>query len=269
MYYEVAGDGEPVIFIMGLGGDHTGWAFQVPEIAAAGYQCVAFDNRDAGQTAESPIPTYSIRDMASDTIGFMDALGIDRAHIVGASMGGLIAQELVLAHPQRVGTLTLICTHPGTDPYLRLVLDSFRAMRSCLDRVNCARAMSVWIMSRFFLSDEKNLRDYVDFLCANPHPQSDAAYFRQLDACSGHDALDRIHEIQVPTVIMVGEEDIITPPRLSRIIADRISGARLVIIPGAAHGVFLEKAAEVCREIIGFLREHRLEPSLKRQTASH
>ncbi len=260
MYYEVTGEGEPVVLIMGLGADHTAWGMQVPDFVAAGYCCIALDNRDVGQTAESTTPAYSIRDMAEDTIGLMDALRVDSAHVMGGSMGGDIAQELAIAHPERVRTLVLACTTPHTDPYLRLTLESWRAMRRRLDPEDFARAMSVWGMSHTYLAGESNLRAYIDLLWANPFPQSDAAFLRQLDACLGHDTLDRVHRIQAPTLVVTGDEDIITPPRLSRLLAERIPGAKVLFVPGTAHCFIWEKPTESTRIFLEFLSEHRLEP---------
>jgi pimeloyl-ACP methyl ester carboxylesterase len=245
---------------MGLGADHTAWSFQVPDLVAAGYQCIAFDNRDVGQTADSPVPAYTIRDMAEDTVGLMDALGLDSAHVVGDSMGGMIAQELAIAHPDRLRTLTLVCTEPHVDPYLGLICESWRSMRSRLEKKDFARAASVWVMSHRYLAEEKNVREFVDLMFDNPHPQSDAGFFRQLDACLGHDTLGRLERIQAPTLVLVGEEDILTPPRLSRLMVERIPGAKLVVIPEGPHGFIWEQAPEVNRVILDFLGEHRLEP---------
>ena len=237
----------------------------------AGYQCIAFDNRDVGRTAESPMPAYSIREMAEDTVGLMDALGLDSAHVVGDSMGGMIAQELAIAHPGRLRTLSLVCTEPHVDPYLKLVCESWRSMRSRLDRKDFARALSVWVMSHRYLADERNVRAFVDLMFFNPHPQSDACFLLQLDACLGHDTLGRLGRIQAPTLVLVGDEDILTPPRMSRLIVERIPGAKLVVVPEGPHGFIWEQPAEVNRAIVEFIGEHQREtvgastghPSLK------
>src|SRR5205809_7891619 len=115
MFYEETGGGEPLILIMGFGGDHLAWAFQVRALAEH-YRVVTFDNRGAGQS-DAPEPPYTIRTMADDTAGLIAALGIERAHVVGVSMGGMIAQELALAYPGRVRSLHLGCTtaRPDTD----------------------------------------------------------------------------------------------------------------------------------------------------------
>src|SRR5262245_10865251 len=105
MHYVEVGDGEPVVLIMGFGGDHQSWGFQLPALAGA-YRVIAFDNRGAGQT-DAPDHPYSTRQMAADTAGLIDALGIDHAHVIGVSMGGMIGQELAIAYPARVRSLQL------------------------------------------------------------------------------------------------------------------------------------------------------------------
>ena len=108
LYYEIHGEGEPLLLIMGLGGDATGWMLQIPALSKH-FKVVAFDNRDVGRSSLAK-GSYSIADMAEDTAGLMDALGIKKAHILGGSMGGAIAQELVLRHPDKVRKLILACT---------------------------------------------------------------------------------------------------------------------------------------------------------------
>src|SRR5215475_11467840 len=117
MYYVEAGAGEPLVLIMGYGADHLAWGFQLPEFAAK-YRVIVFDNRGAEQT-DSPDYPYTTRMMADDTAGLMSALRIERGHVVGVSMGGMIAQELALNHPQRVRSLQLHCTYARSDAHVR------------------------------------------------------------------------------------------------------------------------------------------------------
>src|SRR6185503_2959995 len=107
--YVEAGSGEPVLMIMGFGGDHLAWGFQVPALSAR-YRVIAFDNRGAGQSRVPDVP-YLTRMLADDAVGLLDALGVERAHVIGASMGGMIPQEVALGHPGRVRSLQLHCTY--------------------------------------------------------------------------------------------------------------------------------------------------------------
>src|SRR2546425_3248297 len=142
IFYEEAGRGEPLILIMGFGADHLAWAFQVRALAAR-YRVVTFDNRGAGQS-DAPEPPYTIHTMADDTAGLMDALGLESAHVVGASMGGMIAQELALAHPARVRSVHLACTAARPDAHMKALLTAWRDMRTALTREAMVRAMMLW-----------------------------------------------------------------------------------------------------------------------------
>src|SRR5260370_13298422 len=128
MFYVEAGAGDPVVLIMGFGGDHTAWAFQLRPFAER-YRVIARDNRGAGQPDQPDTPC-TIALMADDTVGLLDRLGVERAHIVGVSMGGMIAQELALRAPRRVRSLQPHATLPRQDPYIRALLDGSRPPRA-------------------------------------------------------------------------------------------------------------------------------------------
>ena len=117
MYYEVAGSGEPLLLIMGLGADLNAWVRQTPVLSTR-YRTVTIDNRGVGRSSKPPGP-YSTAQMADEAAGLLDHLGVERAHVLGVSMGGMIAQEVALRHPRRVGTLTLVCTYaaPGGEEH--------------------------------------------------------------------------------------------------------------------------------------------------------
>lgn len=240
MYYEVQGSGPPVVLIGGLSQDHLGWAFQAPALAAAGYQVISFDNRDAGQTAQSPGP-YGIPQFVDDTIGLMNALGLGPAHLVGASMGGMVAQELALAHPARVASLTLVCTAAVTDPELAGVLRAWRDARPHCAADDFVLSLSPWLLTYRFLQQQDALRGFLQMVRDNPFPQSVAGFQRQCDAVLSHDAAARVGGIRAPAHVIVGSEDALTPPRHSRDLAGRLPGAKLTEVPETSHLLFLEK----------------------------
>ena len=252
MYYELEGSGPPVVLIAGLSQDHLGWAFQVPALVAAGYQCLSFDNRDAGQTTESATP-YTIRQFADDTAGLMDAVGLASAHIVGASMGGMIAQELALSHPARVSSLTLVCTASGMDSEMAGVLRAWKVQRPHGDPVDFVLSLSAWLFTHRFSQQPEAVRGFLQMVRDNPYPQSAAGFQRQCDAVLSYDAQDRAGRISAPTHVIVGTEDILTPPRQSRELADRIPDATLTEVPEAAHVLFLEKPQEFNAVLLEFL----------------
>jgi pimeloyl-ACP methyl ester carboxylesterase len=148
LFYQETGapDAPPLVLIMGWGGDHTAWALQAPAFAAE-HRVIALDNRGAGQS-DVPEAPYTIPGMAVDVVGLMDALEIHRAHICGASMGGMIAQELALRHPDRVRTLGLHCTTAGVDAYGGFLIDTLLAVKARADREENVRAVMPWILCR-------------------------------------------------------------------------------------------------------------------------
>lgn len=226
MSYVEAGQGEPVVLIMGLGGDHLTWGFQLHALAAR-YRVIAFDNRGAGET-DTPDHSYTIHMMAEDTRGLMDALGVDRAHVVGVSMGGMIAQELALRHPGRVRTLQLHCTAPIIDAYGLFLIDTLLAVKARGDREENVRAVMPWILCRKTMTERPEfIRFWIDRALTYPYPIGYDGLARQADAIRGHDTLARLGEIRAPTLITTGTEDILVPPSSSRELHARIPGSQL------------------------------------------
>jgi pimeloyl-ACP methyl ester carboxylesterase len=252
MYYELEGSGPPVVLLAGLTQDHLGWAMQQPALVAAGYRTLAVDNRDAGQTAQSR-SGYTIRQFADDTIGLMDALGLPSAHIVGSSMGGMIAQEIALAHPQRVMSLTLVCTTASIDAELAGVLRAWKAARPHGADDDFVLALSPWLFTYRFLQQPDAVRGFMGLVRGNPFPQTAASFVRQCDAILSHDTQDRVARIAAPTHVIVGSEDVLTPPRLSHALAGRIPGAKLTEIPASAHVLFLESPEPFNQAMLAFL----------------
>lgn len=240
MYYVEVGAGEPLVLVMGLGADHLAWGFQLPAFAER-YRVIAFDNRGAGQT-DAPDHPYTTAMMAEDTVGLMDALGIGRAHVLGVSMGGMIAQEIALDHPERVRSLQLHCTLGRPDAYLKAQLAAGRIQRRKLTREEAMRAGYVWLFAPATYEERPEFVEMIlDNALANPHPMSLTGFERQCDAVQTHDALDRVAAIRCPTLISVADQDILVPPRFSRALAERIPGAELRTIEGAGHGYFWER----------------------------
>jgi 3-oxoadipate enol-lactonase len=240
MYYVEAGAGEPLLLIMGFGGDHTAWAFQIAALATR-YRVIAFDNRGVGQT-DVPDQPYTTRLMALDALGLMDALEVDGAHVIGISMGGMIAQELALKRPERVRSLHLGCTLARPDPYLLALNAAWREMRIAMGREATLRTLALWLFSPTTFAERPELLEtLLQTSLANPHPQTLTGFLRQGEAVAAHDTLERLATIRCPTLVSVAEDDILVPPRFSRALASRILGAELQVIPAAGHGYFLER----------------------------
>ena len=241
MHYVEAGAGEPLVLIMGFGGDHTAWGLQMRAFAEH-HRVIAFDNRGAGQT-DAPDCPYTIPMMAGDTLGLMHALGVERGHVIGVSMGGMIAQEMALADPGRVRSLHLGCTLARPDAYMRALNASWREMRVALGREAMLRALGLWLFAPTTYDEHPELVEAVlQNSLASPYPQSLTGFLRQSEAVAAHDTLDRLGGVRCPTLVSVAEDDILVPSRFSRDLAARIPGARLHTVRDAGHGYFLERA---------------------------
>ena len=256
MYYVEAGAGEPLVLIMGFGGDHTAWAFQLRAFAER-YRVVAFDNRGAGQT-DTPDQPYTIRMMAEDTVGLMDKLGIDQAHVLGVSMGGMIAQELTLNHPQRVRSLHLGCTLARPDGYAHAQTAAWTEIRTRLSPEAALRAIFLWLFAPATYSERPEfVEQFLQNALANPYRQSLTGFLRQRDAIGAHDTLDRLGAIHCPTLVSVADDDILVPPRFSRELAARIPGADLKLVERAGHVYFWERPDDFNALCLDFLARAR------------
>jgi pimeloyl-ACP methyl ester carboxylesterase len=224
---------------MGFGGDHQAWGFQVPAFAGS-HRVIAFDNRGAGQT-DAPDQPYSTRQMAADTAGLMGALGIERAHVIGVSMGGMIGQELAIAFPARVRSLQLHCTYARPDTYVRSLVAAWRIARVALDDAAALRTIAPWLFAPATYNERPEfVETLLEQAAANPYRQTRVGFLRQSEAVEHHDALDRLSAIRCPTLVSVAADDILVPPRFSRELATRIPGAELSVLPDGGHVDFWE-----------------------------
>lgn len=254
LYYEEHGAGEPMLLIMGFGGNTHGWVGQIPELSRH-FHVIAFDNRGAGQS-DKPEGPYSMEVFADDAAGLMTYLGVQSAHVVGVSMGGMIAQHLALRYPERVRTLVLACTTPGgalaASPSPE-VLAAFQAGGQEPDPRKAAELGFMYMYTdEFIAGNRERLLERAESLAHLRPPE--VGLRGHLQAVMGHDTLGRLHEIRVPTLVITGDADPLVPPQNSRLIAERIPGARLVEFPGLKHGFFLEAADRVNRTIVEFVR---------------
>jgi len=253
-YVEV-GSGDPLLMIMGFGGDHLAWAFQVPALSGR-YRVITFDNRGAGQSSVPDEP-YSTWMMAEDAVGLLDALGVERAHVLGASMGGMIAEEVALNHPGRVRSLQLHCTYARPDRYMLALMDAWRAIRAKATPEEWLRTVALWLFSpRTYAERPDFIEMVIQTGLANPHPFTLTGFLRQGDAVRGHDALDRLPTLTCPTLVSVAEDDILVPARFAREVAAAIPQAELRVIDGAGHAYFWERPDTFNTMCLDFLTEH-------------
>ena len=257
LYYEIHGDGPPLVLVMGIGYDSSLWTLaQVPALSAR-FRVVLVDNRDAGRSSKASHP-YRIADMADDLAGLLDALGIAQSHLLGLSMGGMIALEFALRHADRLDRLVL--TGTGAAP-ARAAVDPIRIWSWV--KANDATGevfggqQFVSLFSTSFLRNHQGVRDTADLLASNPYPMTPQAYQRQADAYGQFDALDRLGAITAPTLVVVGEQDLLTPPWIAREVAAAIPGARFEVIrgDGTSHVVPIERPDDFNRLVSAFLTE--------------
>ena len=254
LYYEVHGEGEPLVLVMGLGGDLLAWARQIPEWSTR-YRLIAIENRDVGRSSYADGP-YEIADMAADTLAVIDELGIDTFHLLGVSMGGAISQSLALSAPERVRTLTLCVTWGGSGPYGAArseVLGRQYARMSTEEQVDFLMLLT---MSERFYADPGAVAWLRGMILSNPNPQKSEGFVRQLDACGRHDVRDRLGELSMPVHVIGAAHDQMVPPWKSTELADLIPSAKLTMVDGAPHMVSIEDAEQFNAAVVGFLEEH-------------
>ena len=244
-------DGPAVLLVMGLAYPAAMWFRLVPALAER-YRVLRVDNRGAGLTGDVPGMPYTVPTMAADCLAVLDAAGVDAAHVVGISMGGLLSQELVHAAAPRVRSLCLMATHPGVahavwDAEALAVLGSRGAMTP-------QQAAEQSIPFNYAPSTPRS-RIEQDWAVRLPLSGSQAGYVAQLTGSSQWDGFDRLAGITVPTLVLHGTLDRLVPPDNGRVIAARIPGSRLVLVDDANHLLMTDQPEQVERLLLDWLQE--------------
>jgi pimeloyl-ACP methyl ester carboxylesterase len=251
LFVRQEGAGDDVQLLCGLGDDGAAWDGQTPVLAAS-HRVTVIDNRGVGQSS-LPDGEFTVRDLAADAAGVCDALGIRSAHVMGFSMGGAIAQELALARPDLIRSLVIVGSWCRSDRLLQELVKGAAYTAGTADDARAWLYAFLGLVYSAAVHEDGRIDEFVEAALANPHPQETEAFQRTARAILDHDTADRIDAITVPTLIVVGEDDMLCPPRHSRAIAARISGARLVEVPEQAHQPFQEDPAGFNELIQGFL----------------
>ncbi len=252
IHYEVIGrkSAPPVLMIQGLGADKHMWDMQ-RYVLATRYRVIAHDNRGTGRS-DKPFGAYSIEQMADDAIAVLDHAGVENAHVVGASMGGVISQVIAVLHPERVRSLSLVCTSCNNHQWRRDLIKSWSDIATEKGMGAMTAVAARWVIGPRSL---RRLWPAVSWLGPMATSRPSHGFKGQVQAILDADdsMRDQLSSITVPTAVIVGNQDVLTPRGDSEEIADRISTAELTVLSGAAHGLMIEHAATFNRVLGDFL----------------
>ncbi|HEX4833777.1 MAG TPA: alpha/beta hydrolase [Trebonia sp.] len=253
IYYEVTGTGAPLVLIPYLAADQACYAYQVAEYAEH-FTCYTVDLRGAGRT-DKPKGTYTTELLADDVAAFMQAAGIERAHVSGLSLGAAVGMWLAGKYPDKVASLSLHSAWPASDPYLRTAVEGWRVMAQGLGSVTemVITGIFPWCLTPELYAARP---DYVDALAAfvRSRPvQPVEAFLRQSDAVIAHDATAVLGRVQAPTQVTFGRRDAVTSTRFAAPLTEAIKGAELVVFEDCAHAPIYEDVAGFNARTLEFL----------------
>jgi pimeloyl-ACP methyl ester carboxylesterase len=249
--YAVSGDGPPLLLIRGLGGQGVDWGTTAERLASR-FRVITFDNRDAGAN-EPETAAYSIDDMADDAAGLLRALGIDKAHVIGHSMGGFIAQHLALNHPDLIDHLILVGTSPLAGAALGQPLVPPTEEEWVADPVERTRKRAPESHAPGYFDTHADELEAMAQLAAT-NRMTREGYARQIAAISDtHNVRDRLGEIDIPTLVIHGDVDPLVGLKGGQLLAQGIPGATLKVYPGVGHHPFREAAEDFHRDVDAFL----------------
>ena len=256
IYYEVYGEGEPFVMIPGMTANVDWFFLQIP-VFSREYRVIAFDNRGSGRSDAPDIP-YTFGMMADDLVGLLDDIGIESSHIMGASMGGMIAQEFALHYPDRVISLILACTGfgaahgvPTTDPD---IIEARQHPKELPPKEMIMVTLRMCMSNEFIDNNPELIQRLIVKMMEHPAPPQ--GQMRQMQAGMSFDTYERLPEIKAPTLVIHGELDRALPVENGRILASRIPEAELAILEKMGHGFMWEAENESNRIMLDFLRRH-------------
>lgn len=252
--FSSTGVGEPMVLLMDFGLPGSAWMNQT-SVFSESFQVITIDNRDSGYSITND-EQYQIEDLADDVVELLDHLSIDKAHIVGTSMGSFIAQEFALKYPERTRKLVLCNTTANMAQFNGITFAShFRDIKKTNPH-SLPQTYALWNMTPKLLCNAIVMQHIYSILEDLLSPLSEAGYSRQAEAINNFNVIDRIHQITAPTMVMVSEFDILTPPRFGEEIANKIPHAHLATISHAGHGAVFETPEIVNRFIVEFVSSY-------------
>jgi len=256
LYYERAGEGEPLLLIQGMSATQMAWGPPFSSLLEQSFECISFDNRGIGRSGAVAEP-FTIAEMAADTVALLDALEIETAHVLGISMGGMIAQELALAHPGRVRSLTLGCTYCGGQGSQLMDPADFSGLVEAMasgDPRRVFRAMWELNLSPSFREDEGRYAEFTAMAESQPVRRETIGF--QVQAITAHDTSARLPGLSIPTLVVHGTVDRVLGVANGRQIASLLPEARLEIFEDIGHMFWWEQPERSA----GLIREHALAP---------
>jgi 3-oxoadipate enol-lactonase len=252
-----AGD-ELVVLVNGLADDLVTYDLQVPALVEAGYEVLRYDNRGVGHSAK-PAGPYTTGLLAEDLHGLVDALGVERFHLVGVSMGGMIAQEYALAHPERLSSVTLACTYAAPGPFCGRMFALWERLARFTGLSVVMADVALWAFTPAFFAERPDEAGEMD-VALSMIDQPVHAYLAQLSAIQTHDTTGRIGALAVPTLVLAGEQDILIPVSLSRQLLDLVPNAQWATTRGG-HACLWEHPDDFNTALLRFLDQHRKAPA--------
>jgi 3-oxoadipate enol-lactonase len=255
LHYERAGKGEPMLLVQGMSATHLTWGRSFLSRLEQSFDCIVFDTRGMGLSGQAELP-FTTADLAGDTVGLLDALEIESAHVVGISMGGMVSQELALAHPERIRTLTLGATYCGGPEGVLMTREDLELLGSAYasgEPEQVFRAMWEINLSPTFREDDSRFDAFREMATALPAPQP--VVRQQMRACAAHETNDRLNRLSMPSLVIHGAADRLLNVANGRQIAALIP-TRLELLDDVGH-MFWWEQPERSAELI---REHALAP---------
>jgi 3-oxoadipate enol-lactonase len=258
IYYEVQGDGAPMVLIPYLAADQACYAFQVAEYAKH-FRCFTVDLRGAGNSGK-PEGSYTAELLADDVAAFMQAAGVERAHIFGLSLGAAAGMWLAAKHPGRVISLSLHSAWHKTDPFLRAVVEGWRVIAQGVGVTEMViKGVFPWCFTpELYAARPEYIDSLADFVRSRPMPPVDA-FMRQSEAVLGHDARGALAAIRAPTLVTFGRHDEVTSTRFAEPLTAGIAGSELVVFEDCAHAPIYENVEEFNQRTLEFLQRHGAE----------
>jgi 3-oxoadipate enol-lactonase len=243
-----------ILLLTGLGSKRLGWMRQLEDFGRE-YRTIALDHRDTGDSDEVEA-LYTVADLADDAASLLCALGVERAHVVGISLGGYVALQLALRHPEQLDKLVLVSTsaggraHAPASPEIAMLLAPVPSLEIGERAIrNYSR-----IMAAQYVQEHPDELERIAAV-ARYRPMSAAGYGRQLQAALTHDVVDALHQISAPTLVIHGDSDPLVPPANGAYLAQHIPGARHIVYPGVGHVPIVEHAEQFNRDVLAFLGE--------------